>query len=222
MSVIYGVDQSAFPGSSSLAWLASNGPFRVTGFYLGPAPNHSDAGWMTQRAPLAVAGWGFLPVYVGLQAQNSSLGASRGTTDGQAAVSLMRQAKFPAGSVVYLDIETGGPLASNFEDYLNAWVAAVEASPTCMAGIYCSHNLLSWAQAKTPAVWTYHIPDSGGQTFDPAALPAGTLDPGAIATQYRQNVYLEGYGSPPKVVDLNVCLVADPSNVASVRHALGV
>lgn len=203
-----GYDQSSYPGESWMQWLRSDSPIAVTGFYLAPAPYHSDTSWMPTRAGLAAAGWGFLPVYVGLQDGASALSSSRGTTDGQSAASLMRSAGFPSGSTVFLDIETGGPISSPFEAYIDAWVAAARGAGFT-PGLYCSHTLISWAQPKVSQIWSFHIPDNGGQTFDPANLPAGSIDPGAVATQYRQNVYLEGYAHA--AVDLNLCASADPS-----------
>ncbi|MDO9336908.1 MAG: DUF1906 domain-containing protein [Caulobacter sp.] len=203
-----GYDQSAYPGDSWMQWLRSDSPIAVTGFYLAPAPYHSDTSWMPTRARLAAAGWGFLPVFVGLQDGASSLSGSRGTTDGQSAASLMRSAGFASGSTVFLDIETGGPISGPFEAYIDAWVAAADGAGFT-PGIYCSHNLISWAQPKVSRIWSFHIPDAGGQTFDPGNLPTGSIDAGAVATQYRQNVYLEGYAHA--AVDLNVCAAADPS-----------
>jgi hypothetical protein len=42
---------------------------------------------------------------------------------------------------------------------------------------------------------------------------------GVHATQYRQNVFVRDNRTQ---VDLNVSYVADPSNLASVMHALGL
>lgn len=203
-----GFDQSIYPGDSWMQWLRSASPIAVTGFYLAPAPYHSDTSWMATRAGLAAAGWGFLPVFVGLQDGASSLSAQRGTTDGQSAASLMRSAGFPSDSTVFLDIETGGPISPPFEAYIDAWIAAVQGAGF-IPGLYCSHLLIGWAQARVSRIWSFHIPDNGGQTFDPANLPPGAIDPGAVATQYRQNVYLEGYAHD--AVDLNLCNSPDPS-----------
>lgn len=208
MSII-GFDQSIYPGDSAMAWMKANAGMRVTGFYLAPAPYHGDTSWMAQRADLAGQGWGFLPVYVGLQAGNSSLGGARGTTDGANAAALMAQAGFPAGSVVFLDIETGGPIDPAFEAYIDAWMQAAPGGGFT-AGLYCSHVLMNWAKTKTARIWTFHLPaNTNGQTYNPGSLPPGTLDPGAVATQYRQNVFVSGFGHG--AVDLNVCASGDPS-----------
>lgn len=204
-----GFDQSGYPGDSSMSWLKANAAMAVTGFYLGPAPYHGDTSWMGQRSDLAQQGWGFLPVYVGLQSGDPNLGAARGASDAAGAAALMQQAGFPGQSVVFLDIETGGPISSAFEAYVDAWIAALPGKGFT-PGLYCSHVLMNWAGPKTGHVWTFHLPaNTNGQTYSPAGLPAGAIDPGAVATQYRQNVYISGYGHG--AVDLNVCASADPS-----------
>ena len=58
---VYGFDTSIFPGKAKLDFYALKCGFRYAGFYLGPAPNHSDATWMGTRDELAAAGWGFIP-----------------------------------------------------------------------------------------------------------------------------------------------------------------
>ena len=65
MANVYGVDTSIYPGKAKLSWYWSRCGFRYTGFYLGPAPYHSDRTWMKTRDELAADGWGFLPTYVG-------------------------------------------------------------------------------------------------------------------------------------------------------------
>jgi hypothetical protein len=98
------------------------------------------------------------------------------------------------------------------------------------AGLYCSHKISDWARnhAKlTKIVWTWNVPYGNGQKeYDPAALPAGSVDAGSVATQYCQKVELKGLTIPPAVdsegLDLSLCLVADPSNYAVVAHALGL
>lgn len=205
----YGFDQSGFPGVARMHWLRTNSQIAVTGFYLGPAPYHSDTGWMAARQGLADRGWGFLPVYVGLQSGASALGSGRGSQDGAAAAALMARAGFAPGAVAFLDIETGGPIGPAFEAYVNAWVPALKAAGYT-PGLYCSHRLISWAAPKVGPIWSFHLPaGTAGQTYDPASLPTGAIDPGAVATQYRQNVYLDGYGHSQ--IDLNVCASADPS-----------
>lgn len=211
---IFGIDQTSYPGDARMDWLFQKG-LRVTGFYLGPTAGgeHPDAGWMGKRATLATAGWGFLPVYVGRQAGSADLGQIAGAGDGHDAARLMTGAGFPPGSVLYLDIEAGPPaggiLPAAFRAYIEGWVAQIRQSGFS-PGVYCTHSLQATVGAGLARVWTWHVPvGTMGQTYDPAALPAGAADPGAVATQYRQNVFLTGYGRTK--VDLSLCTLPDPS-----------
>lgn len=216
-----GVDQFAYPdeqpGSARMAWLRAAG-FQVTGFYLGPTlgGGHPDGSWMPHRAELAAAGWGFLPDYVGRQAGSPNLSAQVGGEDAQDAASLMRAAGFPQGSVVFLDIESADPLSPDFMTYLNAWASGTMAAGFT-PGVYCFHGLLTSVKAATPFVWTYHYPPGvAGTSYDPAAIPNGQPDGGAIATQYLIEVYLNGYAPPPNIgLDFDICVSADPSAPSS-------
>lgn len=217
---IIGVDQFSYPGIDKMNWLAANLGAQVTGFYLGPAPNHPDASWMLSRRDLAPKGWGFLPTYVGHQVNDQPDGDA-GQADGVEAARHMYDSGFAAGSIVYLDIEQGGQLPNTYQTYVDAWVVAVTAQ-NFHPGIYCSHNLISWSSQRVDAIWSYHVPNgTAGQSYDPDGIPSGSLDSASTATQYRQNVYVNGYVKPNGTgiqVDLNVCSVPDPSNLASLLH----
>jgi len=219
MANVYGFDTSIFPGKAKLDFYASRCGFRYTGFYLGPAPNHSDATWMGTRDALAAAGWGFIPTYVGLQIGSSHLSATRGKNDGQHAATLMRRAGFPTQSICYLDLEDGTEPSGNYAKYIVAWVAAV-SDANYVPGIYCSHRIGDFCRRHTQYLWTFRLPSgTEGQVYEPNHLPQGIITAGAVATQYRQNVFVKGSSTK---VDLDVSLTADPSTVASVRHGLGL
>ncbi len=219
MPNVYGVDTSAFPGMGAMGWYRDKCDFRFTGFYLAPAPRHPDASWMTHRDELAAAGWGFLPVYVGLQINQAGLSAAAGTSDGQAAAQLMAQAGFHTQTICYLDLEDGTQPSGSYAAYISAWLAAVDAA-NYVPGIYCSHLIAKWCGNKTKYLWTFRMPaNTAGQTYAPGQVPTGSLAAGGIATQYRQNVFIQGKSTQ---IDINVSTVADPSNLASVNHALGL
>jgi hypothetical protein len=127
---------------------------------------------------------------------------------------------------MYLDLEQGDTPTGNYAAYIEAWIAAVQAAGFT-PGIYCSHLFSDWSRQRTPMVWSFHVPlNTDGQTYDPDNLPSGLIDSGCIATQYRQNIKLNGLKIPKSVdsggLDLNLCTVADPSNLASAQHALGI
>lgn len=225
--VINGFDCYGYPGDDAVAWLRQHGQFRVAGFYLTHAPGKPDKTWTKAvRQSLAAAGWGFFPTYVGLQEGDPNLSNSRGANDGQEATDLMAGAGFATSSVVYLDLEEGDVPTGLYADYVTGWTSAV-AAKNFTPGLYCSHLVSAWALQHTPFVWSFHVPSgTGGQSYDPDNLPSGLIDPRCIATQYRQNIHLNGLTIPKSVdsggLDLNLCAVADPSNLASVQHSLTV
>ena len=227
MSNVNGFDCYSYPGDATAAWLRQHGQFRVMGFYLSHSPSKLDPSW-TQglRATLAAAGWGFFPTYVGLQKGNSGLTPANGTQHGNDAAQLMQTAGFSTSSIVYLDLEEGDSPTGSYAAYIQSWIAAVKAK-NFTPGIYCSHIFSNWSLAQTSFVWTFHIPsNTDGQTYDPDNLPTGLIDPGCIATQYRQNISLNGLTIPKSGdsggLDLNLCSVPDPSSLAAAQHALGV
>src|SRR5262249_20707466 len=124
MPVFRGFDTSIYPGDSKMLLLRNEGDVVWTGFYLGPAPSHTDDSWMSKRADLMAMSAGFAPIYVGQQQPTGPgsriLTAEQGTLDGADAAQLARDAAFPPASVIYLDIETGPPILPEFVDYYKA------------------------------------------------------------------------------------------------------
>jgi hypothetical protein len=219
MPNVDGLDASGYPGDANMTWFWNKCGFRYTGFYIAPAPNHSNSSWMSKRDTLASAGWGFLPVYVGLQIKDTGLSSDAGSRDGQKATSLMQQAGFHTQSICYLDLEDGTQPAGGYAAYISGWITAVNKA-NYVAGVYCSYKIADWCSTKTPYLWTFRMPaGTSGQTYPPDQIPQGTIAAGGIATQYRQNVFIKGNATK---IDINVSPVADPSNLASVMHALSL
>lgn len=225
MTVVNGMDTYAYPENQRIDWLGTHGHFRVICFYLQHTHQEPDPSWSsTARSYLATNGWGFFPTYGGLQAGNSTLSPTSGAHDGQDAVSKAQAAGFTSGSVIYLDVEEGGAPASDYLNYIRAWVGKVREL-NFMPAIYGPYSVTAWAKRLTLIIWSAHVPaGTQGQGYDPDNLPSAKIDPGCIATQYRQAVTLNGLIIPPAIdkegLDLSLCLVADPSNPAVVLHAL--
>jgi hypothetical protein len=57
----YGFDRFTYPGDTVMQYWWSNTPMFWTGFYLAPAPQHSDTSWMTKYNTARHMGWGFCP-----------------------------------------------------------------------------------------------------------------------------------------------------------------
>jgi len=224
MPVINGVDCDHYPGDNTMALLRQKGQFRVTCLYLAHAPGSQDKSWIEKRDFLAANGWGFIPTYVGAQQDADLLDAPTGKLHAGEAAALMEKAGFAASSIVYLDMEAGDVPTGGYADYVTNWIAALPTSGFT-AGVYCSHLVAPWALKLTKFVWSFHIPqDSEGITYDPANLPPSAIDANCVATQYRQNIKLNGIPISAAIdsggFDLNLCAVPDPSNLAVVQHAL--
>lgn len=223
---VHGFDCDHYPGDAPLGWLRIQAQFRVSVCYLAHEPGSPDPTWTSKVAYLRSNGWGLLPTYAGLQINSHELSAANGTRDGEEAATLMSDAGFAPTSIVYLDLEDGTPPSGNYLAYIKSWIAAVTAKGFTPA-LYCSHVIVENVRPLTPIIWSFHIPDgTEGQTYDPTALPKGAIDASCIATQYRQKVNLSGLTIPASVdsegIDINVSAVADPSNYASVSHALQI
>jgi hypothetical protein len=215
-----GFDISEYPGDAMMAWLKDNTNLAFCGFYLAPAACHGDESWMAKRATLAAQGWGFAAVYLGQQEPGHNCSANELTPDqamldGQKAAALMQKAGFPAGSVVYLDIETGGAPSAATAAYFEAWVDAVTNDGTYRPGVYCSHTTAASLLAiRAVPVWTWNIiePDAFATPF-PIEDPAGSGVGSASIWQYAQNipVSFDGAPTPHLVVDFDYGASADPS-----------
>ncbi|MEZ2142239.1 glycoside hydrolase domain-containing protein [Bradyrhizobium sp. DN5] len=236
---IYGVDISHFPGMPAMKWLREKAKVRFACFYLGPTENHPGADWMGQRTDLAVAGWGLVPTYVGQQAHvkrsgvrvpNPALNAGKGASDGNQACDLMKSAGFSSGAVVYIDLEEGDEPAGAYQAYILAWMDAVKKR-SFVPAVYCPGGALQWALQYGRIVWLA-APDNldarGNAitaTLDPTGLPLPSPRKGPLAIQFKWEIEFQGLDEPadgghgPRF-DLNVGLVADPSDYASVDRAL--
>ena len=197
--------------STNLAW---------TGFYLGPAPSHSGASWMTKRAVLMQQGWGLAAIYVGQQDSgpgSHQVDASHGDADGAEAVTLARWAGFPPSTVLYLDIETGGPLSAAMTQYLQHWCAKVTAAGFT-AGAYLSYTTADSARLAVPGLklWVFRIRTADVNVDkDPPfrsnpPTESGVAD--SVAWQWAQNCKIPIPGGR-LLVDLNVASTKDPSQV---------
>ena len=161
-----GFDTHTYPGDEKMkAWRnAPNAPYHWVGFYLPAAPCHKGTSWSGKRQTLIDMGWGLAVVYVGqqtwgrtpraltpaLQARLEKRGVTcnadflsvdRGQRDGIDAIRNASQQGFPAGTVVFLDIERMERMPQRMRDYYRSWVATVLKQGSYRPGIYVhSHN----------------------------------------------------------------------------------
>jgi len=101
MPFFVGFDCLTYPGIDEMTWLKANTNLGWCGFYLAPAPSHSDSSWRGSRSDLVALGWGLLPIYVGQQTTgpgSHSVSGAQGTLDGGDAAALAAAAGFPNGA----------------------------------------------------------------------------------------------------------------------------
>lgn len=233
-----GIDRGQFPGLTTMQNLIGALPVLSatnlvwTGYYLTPAPSQGrKLGWMGNRAALVSLGWGLAPIYVGQQDPAAGLGnsniltAAQGAIDSQDAVNLASGEGFPSGSVIYQDVELGGPLNNQaYLDYLNAWIQGV-FNLGFTAGVYCnaaSHvtdqmraldsrvilwgiNLSSFSCSQN-STNPFPNPAPGGCGFSDASL--WQLLQGCNLKDANGNTLLSN-------LDLDVAITADPSSIVT-------
>jgi hypothetical protein len=133
-----GFDKNLYPGDATLDSLRKT--FAFAGYWLNAPPGTKTSTWLGKRKLLRAKGFGFLLLFNGkTHAQLKSRGSpgDGGKSDGDAAVTAAKAEGFPAGSVIFLDLEEGGRLLPKQRAYLHAWVDAVSRSGY-RAGVYCS------------------------------------------------------------------------------------
>jgi hypothetical protein len=148
----YAFDACNAPKISSLqAWLAS--PYRALGIYIGGVNRACQNDQITPEWTSAAvsAGWGLIPLYVGLQAPcvgqggvsriSPALAASQGTAAADDADARATTVGLAAGSPIYFDMEAyalSSPTCTQaVQSFITAWVNELHALGH-LAGIYGS------------------------------------------------------------------------------------
>lgn len=222
-----GIDRLQYPGDAVMQQLWTDTDLTWTGFYLAPAPSQSNTSWMGHFAALRNMGWGIAPVYVGQQqpGRNSPgshiVTAAQGTVDAADAIALAVADGMSPGTVLYLDIETGGPIQSGLADYYRSWVQGV-INGGFRPGVYCSYLLASQFQQmdNRPVFWIFNInkfaygPNAVYKDPYPAPEPLFSSVPSAAAWQLSQNAQLvmpaSQHVSP---MDYDSCSVRNPLEI---------
>jgi Rv2525c-like, glycoside hydrolase-like domain len=218
-----GFDTSGYPGDRIMLKLRDTTNFWYCGYYLAPAPRHSDTSYMGKRNLLQGLGFGILPLYVGEQVEGpGSLHPSpeNGAKDGNDAVRLMRGEGFPEGSCVFLDLENGPPL--RLGDYVDNWCGAV-SNDGFLPGVYCSHLLADDIHRLQPIARIFAFKVGTTAAHPVSGPPYPEPDPGrsgfaaAFVFQHQQNALIAVPGEAKRLkVDLSCARVADPSAPTSV------
>ena len=159
-----GFDTCAAPSAAYMEAWRSNSPYRAIGVYIGGSdeacaqPNLTK-GWLTKQA---AAGWHFMPMYVGPQAEFGELGkhpGHRGQAAARDAVAQAERLGFGAGTPIYYDMEayphreTGKALR-----FLTAWTSWLHTFGY-KSGIYSSSSAAVTALAHQYTTGRYALPD---------------------------------------------------------------
>jgi hypothetical protein len=133
-----GFDRNDYPGDAAMQVLRKQ--FAFTSYWLSNPPGEESNSWSGKRELLRSQGWGFLPLFNGPpsgQLRDQPYTLERVSKDVAAAVNAASREGFPAGTVIFVDIEEGGRLPSTFATYFRQWISGLAAAGF-RAGVYCS------------------------------------------------------------------------------------
>ncbi len=215
-----GFDTCAAPSASYMsAWLRDSS-YRAIGVYIGGSdeacaqPNLTHS-WLAKEA---AAGWHFMPMYVGPQAEFGELGRHPGHQGHAAAEDAVAQAErlgFGAGTPIYYDMEEYPPSETGKAlRFLTAWTSWLH-SLGYSSGIYSSSSAAVTDLARQYNTGKYTLPNvifdalwnGEANTTDPV-LPANEWDNHHRVHQFAGNV-AQTYGGDSINIDedyLNVKL----------------
>jgi hypothetical protein len=139
-----GFDACTAPSSANMTAWKANSPYATVGIYIGGAdrgcaqPNLT-AGWVSAQS---AAGWSFIPLYVGPQAEFGQLTspASQGTAAADDAANQAGSLGIAPGAVLYYDMEAY-PSADNSAvlTFLGAWTTELHRDQY-RSGVYSSSD----------------------------------------------------------------------------------
>jgi Domain of unknown function (DUF1906) len=159
-----GFDTCAAPSAAYMKAWRSKSPYRAIGVYIGGSdeacaqPNLTKS-WLAKEA---AAGWHFMPMYVGPQAEFGELGKHPGHQGHAAAEDAVAQAErlgLGAGTPIYYDMEaySSGETGKALR-FLTAWTSWLH-SLGYSSGIYSSSSSAVTALAHQYKTGKYAIPD---------------------------------------------------------------
>jgi hypothetical protein len=215
-----GFDACTAPSAAYMkAWRRAS-PYRAVGVYIGGsdeacAQPNLTRGWLRTEA---AAGWHFMPMYVGPQAEFGELGVHPGHQGRAAANDAVARAErlgFGAGTPLYYDMEAYSPGQTNkVLRFLSAWTSRIRALGYS-SGVYSSSSAAVADLAQRYSTHKYALPNvifdalwNGAEnTADPV------LKPGEWANHHRVHQFAgnvaQAYGGDPMNIDqdyLNVRL----------------
>ena len=181
-----GFDACAAPSAAYMSAWQSTSPYGAVGVYIGGAeracaqPNLTAA-WVTQQA---AAGWRFMPIYVGPQAEFDQITspASQAVAAAEDAVTQAAALGFGPGTPIYYDMEAY-PAAqeSSALAFMSAWTTQLHAEGY-KSGIYSSSSsgvtdlVANFAKDAMPDVIWDALWNGEANTADPAIPAADWAD----------------------------------------------
>jgi len=232
-----GFDTRDYPGPAAMAAWRQASPYRWVGFYL-PAPCYTGTTWMGKRAEIERLGWGWAVLFVGEQDWGEIAGAPQtavppdpaaprctrtnlttrqGAMDAASATATARSEGFPAGTVIYLDVERVERVSADLAAYVRAWADGILQEGRYTPGLYAhEHNVEALyavfvaafalrARTDSPRLWVVST-----RGFDLTRSPAESPAPWASVWQGVLDVR-ESWGGVTLHIDANVARSANPS-----------
>ncbi|HKV64030.1 MAG TPA: glycoside hydrolase domain-containing protein [Candidatus Acidoferrum sp.] len=200
-----GFDRNIYPGDAALPTLRKT--FVFTSYWLSPPPGEKQNTWKGKRELLRSHGFGFLILYRGRDSsefKNENDAKEKGIKDASGAAAAAKEEGFPAGTIIFLDIEEGGRLPETYHVYLRAWSEELK-HPSFVPGIYCSgipvkeepgvsittsDDIRNHQPTRETVIWVYNdaCPPSPGCAFpENPPPPSASGIPYAAVWQFSQS-----------------------------------
>ncbi len=177
-----GFDRNIYPGDDALPILRKT--FSFSSYWLSPPPGEKTNTWSGKRELLRSQGFGFLILYNGpdsSELKTEAAAKARGVREGEEAAASAKAEGFPAGTIIFLDIEEGGRLPDTYHTYLATWSEVLKRAGY-RPGAYCSgmpvkedrnttittaRDIHNHAASRDFAIWAYNdaCPPSPGCIF---------------------------------------------------------
>ena len=215
-----GFDACTAPSAAYMSsWLRTS-PYRAVGVYIGGSDEACAQPNLTRKwlEAEAAAGWHFMPMYVGPQAEFGELGAHPGHQARAAANDAVAQAErlgFGAGTPLYYDMEAYPPGETGKAlRFLTSWTSRLHALGYS-SGVYSSSSAAVAALAQQYSTHKYTLPDvifdalwNGAKNTADPVLKANEWADHHRVHQFAGNV-VQAYGGDAMNIDqdyLNVKL----------------
>jgi Domain of unknown function (DUF1906) len=133
-----GFDRNDYPGDAAMTELHRE--FAFTGYWVTAPPGRETNTWAGKRKVLESQGYGFVLLAQGKaskEIRSSTIARDRGTADAREAARGAKVEGFAGGAIIFLDVEEGGRLSTEYHKYLQAWADEL-VKQGYRPGAYCS------------------------------------------------------------------------------------